>query len=331
MNKGIAISGFGRIGRVTLRAALRDKSFVPVAIGDIKDPVALAQLFKADTNYGLWPEEVRYTEPNFFIGDRRIRYFNTENGLPNWKELGVSIIIECTGLASRREWSQEHLSAGAETVIVSAPCKTTDDCDATILVGFNLDDYDPTKHKIISMASCTTNGLAPLVKVLDDAFGIETGLFTTVHAYTNSQSLTDQPMKDRRDSWAAGENIIPSSSGAAKALKLILPGPQITGKAYRVPLRTGSIVELNAVVKKSGVSREGVNEAFRKAERETQLGTVMGTLDDEWASARILGETKSCVVDLPLTQVTGSLVSVAGWYDNEMGYATRLAELAACI
>jgi glyceraldehyde 3-phosphate dehydrogenase len=179
------------------------------------------------------------------------------------------------------------------------------------------------------MASCTTNALAPVVKVLNENFGIKTGLFSTVHAYTNSQSLTDQPMRDRRDSWAAAENIIPSSSGAAKALGFIWPDLKITGKAYRVPVRTGSIAEVNAVVTRATTVDE-IKKAFRDAAMTEQLKGIMSVLEDEWTSARIVGDTHSCIIDLPLIQVLGdTLVSVAAWYDNEMGYSTRLAETAA--
>jgi glyceraldehyde 3-phosphate dehydrogenase len=193
-----------------------------------------------------------------------------------------------------------------------------------------METFDPDKHKIISMASCTTNALAPVVKVIMDNFGIKYGLFSTVHAYTNTQSLTDQPMDDRRDSWAATENIIPSSSGAAKALSFIWSGLKITGKAYRVPTRTGSIVELNVLTEKP-VTVEAVNAAFLKAAGEAPLKGIMGVLEDEWASSRIVGDPHSSIVDLPITQLQGDLLSVAAWYDNEWGYATRLAETAALL
>src|SRR5262249_46008680 len=196
--------------------------------------------------------------------------------------------------------------------------------------GINLDTFDPAKHKIVSMASCTTNALAPVVKVVMENFGIKYGLFSTIHAYTNTQSLTDQPMKDRRDSWAATENLIPSSSGAARALSFIWPGLKITGKAYRVPVRTGSIAELNLLTERP-VTVDEVNNAFRKAAETPPLKGVMDVLEEEWASARILGDAHSASVDLPLTAVQGELLSVAAWYDNEMGYATRLAEAAARI
>jgi glyceraldehyde 3-phosphate dehydrogenase len=215
-------------------------------------------------------------------------------------------------------------------VLVSAPSKKQEDCDAVLLPGINLDTFDPQKHKIVSMASCTTNALAPVIKVVIENFGIKFGLFSTVHAYTNTQSLTDQPMKDRRDSWAAAENIIPSSSGAARALAFIWKGLKITGKAYRVPARTGSIAELNLLTERP-VTVEEVNDAFRKAAGVPPLKGVMGVLEDEWASSRIVGDSHSSIVDLPLTAVQGELLSVAAWYDNEMGYSSRLAETAAHI
>src|SRR5215831_17944346 len=242
----IAIHGFGRIGRSLMKVALKHDLFVPVSISDIKDIGTLAALFEVDSNYGRWSEAVSANDSSFSIGGREIPYFDSAKALPNWKTLGVDLVIDCTGRATTRAGAQAHLDAGAKRVLVSAPSKKQEDCDAVLLPGINLAMFDPEKHKIISMASCTTNALAPVVKVVIENFGVKYGLFSTMHAYTNTQSLTDQPMKDRRDSWAAAENIIPSSSGAAKALGYIWPGLKITGKAYRVPVRTGSIVELNA-------------------------------------------------------------------------------------
>ena len=324
----IAIHGFGRIGRSLLRVALRDALFVPVSISDIKDIGTLAALFEVDSNYGRWPEDVSARDSRFVIGGREIPYFDSTTALPKWKALGVDLVIDCTGRATTRPGAQAHLDAGAQCVLVSAPSKKREDCDAVLLPGINLDTYDPERHKIISMASCTTNALAPVVKVVIENFGIRYGLFSTVHAYTNTQALTDQPMKDRRDSWAAAENIIPSSSGAARALAFIWKGLNITGKAYRVPTRTGSIAELNLVTDRP-VTVEQVNEAFRAAARVPPLKGVMSVLEDEWASSRIVGDSHSSVVDLPLTAVQGELLSVAAWYDNEMGYSSRLAETAA--
>ncbi len=326
--KKIALHGFGRIGRSTLRAALKEDLFVPVAVSDIKDLPALAALFEVDSNYGRWAEEVRAAEDRFVIGGREIPFFDSSQSLPDWKALGVDLVIDCTGRATTRPVAQAHLDRGAKRVLVSAASKTLQDCDAVLLPGINLERFDPAKHKIVSMASCTTNALAPVVKVLLESFGIKQALFSTVHAYTNTQSLTDQPMRDRRDSWAAAENVIPSSSGAAKALKFIWPDVNITGKAYRVPVRTGSIVEINAVVEKA-TTVDAVKDAFRKAAGSTALKGVLDVLEDEWSSARIVADPHSSIVDLPLTQVLGgTLVSVAAWYDNEMGYSTRLAETA---
>jgi glyceraldehyde 3-phosphate dehydrogenase len=326
----IAIHGFGRIGRSLLRVALKDKLFVPVSISDIRDVPSLAALFEVDTNYGRWPEAITTRDSTMIIGGREIPYFDSMKALPDWKALGVDLVIDCTGRATVRAGAQAHLDAGAKRVLVSAPSKKREDCDAVLLPGINLDTFDPTKHKIVSMASCTTNALAPVVKVVIENFGIKYGLFSTVHAYTNTQALTDQPMKDRRDSWAAAENIIPSSSGAARALAFIWKDLKISGKAYRVPTRTGSIAELNLLTEKSATV-DDVNDAFRQAAAAAPLKGVMSVLEGEWASSRIVGDQHSSIVDLPLTAVQGDLLSVAAWYDNEMGYSARLAETAARI
>jgi glyceraldehyde 3-phosphate dehydrogenase len=325
----VAVHGFGRIGRSLLKAALRDNLFVPFSISDIKDLPTLAALFQADSNYGLWGEDVSTSAEGFVIGGRKINYYDSMKELPKWGELGVDLVVDCTGRATTRAGAQPHLDAGAKRVLVSAPSKTKDDADAVLLPGINMDQFDPEKHKIISMASCTTNALAPVVKVLLENYGIKSGFFSTVHAYTNTQSLTDQPMRDRRDSWAATENIIPASSGAAKALQFIWPDLTMTGKAYRVPTRTGSIAEIIAVLGRNATADE-IKDAYRKAASEAPLKGIMGVLEDEWASARIVGDPHSSIIDLPLVTVLGGdMVSVAAWYDNEMGYSTRLAETAA--
>lgn len=326
---GIAIHGFGRIGRSTLRIALQNELFTPVSVSDIKDAETLGALFKVDTNYGVWPEAVKAAPGGFNIGDRKIAYIDSSKELPDWQALGVDLVIDCTGRATTRAGAEAHLARGARKVLVSAPSKSRDDADIFLLPGINMDAYDPVKHAIISMASCTTNALAPVVKVVLEEFGIVHGLFSTIHAYTATQALTDQPMKDRRDSWAATENIIPSSSGAARALQFIWPDLKITGKAYRVPTRTGSIAELNLVTEKP-ISAKAVNDAFTSAANRKPLKGIMGVLEDEWASSRIVGDSHSSIVDLPLTQVMGDhFLSCAAWYDNEWGYASRLAETAA--
>ncbi len=325
----IAIFGFGRIGRSTLRAAFQHNLFTPVAIADIKDLPTLAALFEVDTNYGRWQEPVKAEDGNLVVANRRIKYLDSSQGTPDWGSLGVDLVVDCTGRATRRAGAQAHIDKGAKRVLVSAPPKSLEDCDAVLLPGINMEKFDPQRQRIISMASCTTNALAPVVKVLRENIGIKAGLFSTVHAYTNSQSLTDQPMGDRRDSWAAAENVIPSSSGAAKSLKFIWPDLDMTGKSYRVPVRTGSIVEMNAIAERP-TSADELRDLFRKCAAEPPLQGIMGVFEEEWASSRIVGEPLSSVIDLPLVQVQGgSLVSVAAWYDNEMGYSTRLAETAA--
>ncbi len=327
----IAIHGFGRIGRSLMKAALKGNLFSPISVSDIRDIPTLAQLFSVDSNYGRWHEKVAATESGFVIGGREVKYFNTKDSLPDWGALGVDLVIDCTGRATTRAGAQPHLDKGAKKVLVSAASKSKADCDVMLLAGINLETYKKAEHHIISMASCTTNALAPVVKVLRENFGIESGFFSTIHAYTNTQSLTDQPMKDVRDSWAAVENIIPSSSGAAKALLMIWDDLKMTGKAYRVPTRTGSIAEINAILKRA-VTKEEIRNAFIEAAKTPALQGVMDVLHEEWASSRIVGDPHSSIIDLPLIDVIGDrLVSVAAWYDNEMGYATRLAEIATYV
>lgn len=324
----IAIHGFGRVGRTVLKVALKRPLFTPISISDVKDLSTLAALFEVDTDYGRWHEKVSHNTNGFIIGDREIRYVESHEALPEWGALGVDLVIDCSGRGTTRKGAQAHLDKGAKKVLISAASKTQVDADAFLLPGINLHEYDVRKHHIVSMASCTTNALAPVVKVLKENFGMRSGFFSTVHAYTSTQSLTDQPMKDRRDSWAATENIIPSSSGAARALQFIWPDLKITGKAYRVPVRTGSIAELNVIIEKTA-SAEDIKNAFREAASKAPLLGVMDVLEDEWASSRILGDEHSSIIDLPLIQVLdGNLVSIAAWYDNEMGYSARLAETA---
>jgi glyceraldehyde 3-phosphate dehydrogenase len=325
----IAIHGFGRIGRTALKAAILQDLWTPVSISDIRDTATFAALFEVDSNYGRWREPVSSDEGSLTIGGRTIAYFNASESLPDWGALGVDLVIECTGRATHRAGAQAHIDRGAKRVLVSAPSATLDDCDAVLLAGVNLDKFDPERHRIVSMASCTTNALAPVIAVVREHFGIEHGFFSTVHAYTNSQSLTDQPMKERRDSWAAAENIIPSSSGAARALQFIWSDLKVTGKAYRVPVRTGSIAEVNLVVSRATTLDE-IRNVFREAASAAPLKGVMDVLEQGWPSSRIVGDTHSSIVDLPLVAVEGgTLVSIAAWYDNEWGFSTRLAEVAA--
>jgi glyceraldehyde 3-phosphate dehydrogenase len=324
----IAIYGMGRIGRSAFRAAVSRKLFTPRLICDIVPVDRIAALLEVDTNYGRWAAVGGVKDDCVIVDGGPIAYRDSTESVPHWGELGVDVVVDCTGRAVTREGATQHLARGAKRVLVSAPSKSLEDCDAVLLPGINLDSFDADRHRIVSMASCTTNALAPIVSVLREAVGIKAGLFSTVHAYTNTQALIDQPMRDRRDSWAAAENIIPSPSGASKALRFIWPDLAITGKAYRVPVRTGSIVELNVIPQKA-VTVDEVNERFRAAAEQGPLSGVLGVLENEWSSARIVGESLSSIVDIPLTQVHGTeLLSVAAWYDNESGYATRLAETA---
>jgi glyceraldehyde 3-phosphate dehydrogenase len=325
--KNIAVYGFGRIGRQLVRSAVQNGLFFPSVVCDIASAGDLAALLEVDTNYGRWPSVASDDDTSISIDGRRITYINSREGVPDWKTLGIDLVVDCTGRGVTREAAERHLANGAERVLISGPSKSAEDCDAVLLPGINLDDYDSGAHKIISMASCTTNALAAVVKVLLELTGIRYGVFSTVHAYTNAQSLTDQPMKSRRDSWAGAENIIPSSSGAAKALGFIWPGLRITGKAYRVPVRTGSIVELNAILERE-IPTADLRDAFRQAGAGPLKG-ILDVLEDEWTSARIVGDTHSSIIDLPLTQSFNGMVSVAAWYDNEAGFSMRLAETSA--
>jgi len=330
MMKKIAIYGFGRIGRQFLRIALDNSLFTPYAVADVKDVKILGALFSVDTNYGRWHGTVTVSDTAFILNENEISYIDSSKGIPNWGEMGVDLVVDCSGRATKREGAQAHIDQGARYVLVSAPSKSLADCDAVLLKGINLDHFDPAAHHIISMGSCTTNALAAPIKVIREAFGIEYGLFSTVHSYTNSQSLTDQPMPDLRDSWAAAENIIPSSSGAAKALQFIWSDLKVTGKAYRVPTRTGSIAELNLVTTRSCTVEE-VNDAFRRAASGSDLAGVLDVLEDQWSSARIVADPHSSIIDMNLTAKQGDLLSIATWYDNEWGFSNRLAEVAQYI
>jgi glyceraldehyde 3-phosphate dehydrogenase len=327
--KGCAIVGFGRIGRTALRIALQNNLFVPRAIADIRDAATLGALFSVDTNYGRWPESVSSTRDCLSIGAREIPYLDVSKGLPDWAALGVELVVDCTGRATTRAGANAHLERGARRVLVSAPGRSLDDCDAVLLPGINLDRYDSERHQIVSLGSCTSNALAPLIKVFLDNFGIKAGFFSTVHSYTNGQALTDEPKKDRRESWAAAENIVPSACGADRSLRHIWPDLKLSGRGYRVPTRAGSIVELNVLLERSTTAEE-VRASFRRAASEGSSCGILGVLEDEWSSARIVGDPHSALVDLPLVEVVSdSFVSVAAWYDNEYGFGSRLVELAA--
>ena len=326
----VGINGFGRIGRQALKALYeRHAGAVEVvAVNDLTDNESLAHLFRYDSNYGIYPGTVEVKNDELVIDGHAMKALEEKDPakLP-WKDLGVDIVIESTGIFRDGPKAKLHLDAGAKKVAISAPAK---DVDCTICLGVNEDAYDPANHKLVSNASCTTNCLAPLVKVLHDAFGIECGLMTTIHSYTNDQRILDLPHKDKRRMRAAAMNMIPTTTGAARAIGLVVPDLQgkLDGYAIRVPTPTVSLIDLTAIVKKE-VTAETVNAAFKKA-AEGPLRGILEYCDDELVSMDFKGNPHSAILDAPVTAVVGGrLVKVAAWYDNEWGYSCRLADLVA--
>lgn len=328
----VAINGFGRIGRNVLRAAKRagrtDLDFV--AVNDLTDSATLAHLLKYDSVHGRYPGEVEVTDDGLRVDGDDLKVFAERDPatLP-WGDLGVDIVVESTGIFRTREKAALHLQAGARKVIISAPGK---DEDITIVLGVNHEDYDADKHDIISNASCTTNCLAPVVKVLRDSFGFERGLMTTVHAYTNDQSILDLPHKDLRRARAAAMSMIPTTTGAAKATGLVIPEVKgkIDGMAIRVPTPDVSIVDLVAEVEKD-TSIEEVNGAFTAA-AEGALAGILGVSSEPLVSIDYTGNPHSSIVDLACTNVVGGkMVKVLSWYDNEWGYSERVVDLAGYV
>jgi glyceraldehyde 3-phosphate dehydrogenase len=330
MGVRVGINGFGRIGRNVFRAAHeRNADIEWVGVNDLVDSKTLAHLLKYDSVYGPYPGTVEHTDDAIVVDGKTIKVTAERDpaALP-WGDLGADVVIESTGLFTKREDAQKHLDAGAQKVIISAPAT---DPDVTVALGVNFDDaYDADQHHIISNASCTTNCLAPVAKVLHETFGIENGLMTTIHAYTADQRLQDMPHKDLRRARAAAINLIPASTGAAKAVGLVLPDLQgkLTGFAVRAPVPTGSVVDLTAVLARE-TTKEEINEAF-KAQADT--GAFEGILrysEDPIVSSDIVKSTHSSIFDAPLTLVLdGTLVKVVSWYDNEWGYSNRCVELA---
>jgi glyceraldehyde 3-phosphate dehydrogenase len=326
----VGINGFGRIGRQTLKAILeRHPDLEVVAVNDLVETELNALLFAHDSTYGNYPGTVDHTDDALIIDGREIKVLKEKDpaALP-WKELGVDIVIESTGLFTTGEKAKAHLDAGARKVIISAPAKGE---DVTIVLGVNEDTYDPDTHNIISNASCTTNGLAPVAKVLNDTFGIEKGFLTTVHAYTNSQRLLDVAAKDPRDARAAAQNIIPSETGAARAVALVIPELQgkFTGMAFRVPTPTVSVVDFTAVLGRE-VTKEEVNAAFEKAASGPLRG-IMDYTEEPLVSMDLKGDEHSTIVSAMDTIALGNMVKVISWYDNEWGYACRVADLTAYV
>ena len=331
MSVKVAINGFGRIGRNVFRAAHDSGADLDiVAINDLVDTETLAHLLKYDSILGRLDGEVSYTEDSITAGGQTFKALAVRNPaeLP-WGELGADIVIESTGIFTNAEKAKAHLEAGAKKVIISAPASNE---DGTFVVGVNHTDYDPANHHIISNASCTTNCLAPLAKVLDEAFGIERGLMTTIHAYTQDQNLQDAPHKDLRRARAAALNIVPTSTGAAKAVSLVLP--QLKGKldgyALRVPTPTGSATDLTFVAGREVTAAE-VNAAVKAASESEGLKGILTYTEDPIVSKDIETDPASSIFDAGLTKVSGNLVKVVSWYDNEWGYSNRLADLTVYV
>ncbi|PMC75857.1 type I glyceraldehyde-3-phosphate dehydrogenase [Brachybacterium sp. UMB0905] len=326
----VGINGFGRIGRNFLRAALEQKADIEiVGVNDLTDNKTLAHLLKYDSISGRLAEEVTYSEDSITVGDMTFKALAEKDPakLP-WGELGADVVVESTGRFTDATAAKAHIEAGAKKVIISAPAKNE---DATFVIGVNDGDYDAEKHHIVSNASCTTNCLAPLAKVLNDEFGIVKGLMTTVHAYTADQNLQDGPHKDLRRARAAALNIIPTKTGAAAAVALVLPElkGKFDGYALRVPVPTGSATDLTFEASRE-VTVEEVNAAVKKA-AEGPLKGVLTYTEDPIVSADIVGDPASSIFDAGCTKVIGNQVKVVSWYDNEWGYSNRLVDLAALV
>ncbi len=323
----VGINGFGRIGRMTMRASMNRDKVKVVAINDLADSSALAHLFKYDSIYGILDADVKSDEKGFLIDGERVQYFSERDPakIP-WKDAGVDVVIESTGIFTKRDAASAHLAAGAKRVVISAPAAV----DVVLVLGVNDHFYDPEKHFIISNASCTTNALAPLVKVLHDNFGIKKGLMNTTHAYTNDQNLHDFPHKDPRRARAAALSLIPTTTGAAKTVGEVIPElkGRIDGFAIRVPIPTVSLVDFVADLEKS-VTVESINNAFKKA---AEGSPYLGYSDEPLVSVDYKGSNYSVTVDsLSTLVVSDTMARVVGWYDNEWGYSCRIIDLVAMI
>ncbi len=326
----IAINGFGRIGRLVYRAGYKSKNVEFVAINDLADAKTLAHLLKYDSVHGIMPAEVKATEKSITVDGREIKTFTEREPekLP-WKDLGVDVVLESTGRFTDRAGAERHLKAGAKKVVVSAPAKNP---DVTFVFGVNEEIYDKNKHSIISMGSCTTNCLAPIVKILHKEFGVEYGLMTTIHAYTNDQVVADEAHKDLRRARAAALSMIPTTTGAAKAISEVIPEMKgkLDGMAIRVPTPNVSLVDFVAVL-----SRETSKDELKAKFRDYAQGPMKGILsysDEELVSRDFCGNPHSSIVDLPSTAVIGGrMIKILSWYDNEWGFSTRMLELLSFI
>jgi glyceraldehyde 3-phosphate dehydrogenase len=331
MSIRVGINGFGRVGRQSLKALIeRAPDVEVVAVNDLVETSLNALLFKRDSTYGTYPGSVEYTEDALIIDGREVKVLKEQDpaNLP-WRELGVDIVLESTGRFTGADKARSHLTAGARKVIISAPAKGE---DVTIVLGVNDERYDPSTHDIISNASCTTNCLAPAAKVVHDLVGIEKGLMNTIHSYTNDQRILDVAHKDPRRARSAGQNIIPTSTGAAKALALVIP--ELKGKfdgfSLRVPTPTVSVVDFTAIVKRA-TSVEELNDAFRAAAVGPMKG-ILGVSDEPLVAMDFKGDSRSSIIDAASTMVLGgNMVKVLAWYDNEWGYSCRVADLIAFV
>jgi len=328
MTVRVGINGFGRIGRNYFRAA-KGTDVDVVAVNDLTDNKTLAHLLKYDSTFGRLGEEVSFDDESITVaGERVLASAQRDPSQLPWGDLGVDVVIESTGIFTKRDDAAQHLKSGARKVIISAPAK---DEDVTIVMGVNHDKYDPASHDIISNASCTTNSVVPLAKVLLDNFGIEKGFMTTIHAYTNDQVILDFPHKDLRRARSAAVNTIPTSTGAAKAASLVIPElkGKLDGIALRVPVEDGSLTDL-AVVLSRDTTAEEINDAYKQA-AEGPLAGIIRYSTDPIVSRDIVGDDASCIFDSPLTQANGNLAKVFGWYDNEWGYSKRLVDLTVLV
>jgi len=327
MSVRVGINGFGRIGRNVFRAAReRGSGYEIVAVNDLMEPKIAAHLLRYDTVHGRFAGTVEPGDGKLVVDGKDVRVLSERDpaSLP-WKDMGVEVVVESTGFFTKREAASKHLEAGARKVIISAPAT---DPDITLCIGVNDDQYDAEQHNIISNASCTTNCLAPLVKVLHDEFGIERGFMTTTHAYTQDQQILDAVHRDFRRARAAGANVIPTSTGAATAIGLVIPEMQgrLDGISMRVPVTDGSVTDLVAQVGRE-TSKDEVNAAFAAAADKDGLTGILRYSDDPLVSSDIVGESYSSIFDSPLTMVNGNMVKVVSWYDNEWGYSCRVADL----
>ncbi len=326
----MGINGFGRIGRIVFRAAWNHPEVQVVAVNDLADAAAMAHLLKYDSVHGRFGVDVDARDDRLLVDNKSIAIRSIrEPAKIGWGELGVDVVAECTGLFRDREGASGHLSAGARKVIISAPAS---DPDITIVMGVNSNQYEPRRHHIISNASCTTNCLAPVAKVILENFGLKTGLMTTIHAYTGDQRLLDFPHKDLRRARAAALSMVPTTTGAAKAVSLVLPelDGKLNGLAIRVPTPNVSLVDFVATVEKSDITISEINSALKTASEESLTG-ILGYSEEPLVSVDFNGSSFSSIVDAPTTYVVGNMVKVLSWYDNESGYSHRMVDLAAMV